>query len=462
MEYDAWDLDVEGELPGDLNGVYIRNTENPLHPPIERYHPFDGDGMLHSISFEGGEARYANRFVKTDGLIEELDSQESLWAGVAELPASAKAPHQIGARPQMKDAASTDVVVHQGRALASFYMCGDLYRLDPRTLATAGKEDWGGAFPADGVSAHPKVDENTGELLFFNYGTEWPYMHYGEVSPTGELTTYQDVELPGSRLPHDMAFTENYAIVNDCPMFWDEEAMAAGLYAPRFHRDMATRFGVIPRGGGDVRWFEADPTYVLHWINAYEETTATGATEIVLDGFFQQNPSPKPRPEATLEENLYRYLDLHSMRSIPYRWRFNLETGQTIEGPLHDEILEFGMINGKYGGRPYRYSYNALCARGIFAFNGLVKHDVETGAETFWHAPEGTFVSETVVAPRLGSTAEDDAYLLTFSCDMVNDESHCEIFDAADPTVGPIARVKLPERISSGTHATWAPASQLT
>jgi len=91
-----------------------------------------------------------------------------------------------------------------------------------------------------------------------------------------------------------------------------------------------------------------------------------------------------------------------------------------------------------------------------------VKHDVETGTETFWHAPEGTFVSETVVAPRLGSTAEDDAYLLTFSCDMVNDESNCEIFDAADPTVGPIARVKLPERISSGTHATWAPASQLT
>ena len=88
-----------------------------------------------------------------------------------------------------------------------------------------------------------------------------------------------------------------------------------------------------------------------------------------------------------------------------------------------------------------------------------MKHDVETGTETFWHAPEGTFVSETVVAPKLGSTAEDDAYLLTFSCDMVNDESHCEIFDAADPTGGPIARVKLPERISSGTHATWAPAS---
>ena len=51
--------------------------------------------------------------------------------------------------------------------------------------------------------------------------------------------------------------------------------------------------------------------------------------------------------------------------------------------------------------------------------------------------------------------------LLTFSSDVVNDVSHGEIFDAADPAPGPIVRVKLPERISSGTHATWAPADQL-
>ncbi|MFQ5558906.1 MAG: apocarotenoid-15,15'-oxygenase, partial [Acidimicrobiales bacterium] len=33
VEYDAWDLEVEGEIPDDLNGVYLRNTENPLLPP---------------------------------------------------------------------------------------------------------------------------------------------------------------------------------------------------------------------------------------------------------------------------------------------------------------------------------------------------------------------------------------------------------------------------------------------
>ena len=32
-----------GEIPRDLDGIYLRNTENPVHLPIERYHPFDGD-----------------------------------------------------------------------------------------------------------------------------------------------------------------------------------------------------------------------------------------------------------------------------------------------------------------------------------------------------------------------------------------------------------------------------------
>ena len=39
---------------------------------IGRYHPFDGDGMLHAITFANGRASYRNRMVKTTGLAEEL------------------------------------------------------------------------------------------------------------------------------------------------------------------------------------------------------------------------------------------------------------------------------------------------------------------------------------------------------------------------------------------------------
>jgi carotenoid cleavage dioxygenase-like enzyme len=455
VERRAWDLDVEGEIPADLNGIYLRNTENPLHLPLQTYHPFDGDGMLHSMSFEDGDAVYHNRFVRTAGLMAEIEAGGAQWAGFVEAPDAALRADGWGARTRMKDASSTDVVVHGGVALSSFWQCGDLYRLDPVTLETLGVETWNGAVPADGVSAHTKVDDATGELLFFNYSTEAPYMHYGVVSAQGELVHYIDIPLPGPRLSHDMAFTEHYAILNDCPLFWDPKAMDAGAYVPNYYPDLPTRFAIVPRRGGsdEIRWFEADPTYVLHWINAYED----GDT-VVLDGFFQHDPLPTPPKNASFEQIIYSHLDLHALRTEVRRWRFDLRTGATTEETLSDRVMEFGMINSRFGGRPYRYSYNALPCEGWFGFEGLVKHDLVTGHHDIVNLPAGVYASETVMAPREGATAEDDGYLLSYMSDMNNDSSACWIFDAADPTTGPLAKVRLPERISSGTHAYWSPA----
>jgi len=458
VEYDAVDCDVIGELPDDLDGVYLRNTENPLHDSLGRYHPFDGDGMLHSIRFGNGAASYRNRFIRTAGFETELAEGRPLWAGLAESPAKSIDPRGWGARGRMKDSSSTDVVVHGGRALTSFYQCGDLYRLDPVSLDQLGPETWRGAFPPEGVSAHPKVDEHTGELLFFNYSTTAPYMHYGVVDASGELVHYTPVALPGARLPHDMAFTEHYAILNDCPMFWDPDLLARGVHAVRFHPEMPTRFGVIPRRGGpaDVRWFEAEATYVLHWINAFED-----GDEVVLDGYFQHDPSPRVDPSGTPLDRMLRYLDNQVLRPTPHRWRFNLATGATKEEPLSDELLEFGMVNGRHAGRPYRYVYNMTNTPGWFLFNGIVRLDVHTGERQEYRFDDGVYASESPMAPSTSSASEDDGYVVTFTTDMVNDRSECLVFDASAIADGPIARVRLPERISSGTHSCWVPATDL-
>ena len=458
-EYDAWDLDVVGEIPQDLAGTYLRNTENPLLTAPERYHPFDGDGMLHSISFAGGEAQYRNRFVPTDGFLAERQAGEPLYAGFTELQRlqALNQPSNIKLWPNMKDGSSTDVVVHRGQALTSFWLCGELYAFDPVTLEPQGKADFGGQFPADGVSAHTKIDERTGEMLFFNYGLDAPFMHYGEVDVDGNLARYRDVLLDGPRMPHDMAFTENFAIVNAPSLFFDPKMLAAGLQLPRFFRDVPTRFGIIPRrSDGAVRWFDAQPTFVLHWVNAWEE-----GDEIVLDGFFQDDPMPRGEADWSLDEKILRTtLDLHALKAYPHRWRFNLKTGTTTEERLSDRIQEFGMINAAYGGRRNRYSYNALPCKGWFGFEGIIKRDQQTGAEQVVQLPPGVFASETVMAPRLGSTAEDDGYLITFTMDLNNDRSQCLILDAANPGAEPIAAVTLPERISSGTHAFWEPRAE--
>lgn len=458
-EWAADDLDIVGDLPMDLAGVYLRNTENPVHQSIGRYHPFDGDGMVHMVSFLDGRAGYRNKFVRTDALLAEQQAGEALWAGLVERPDRSLRADGRGARGYLKDASSTDIVVHNGMALSTHFECGDVYRLDPRTLMPRGKATWGGQFPTDrGVSAHPKVDEHTGEMLFFNYSARTPHMNYGVVDADDRLVHYVPIELPGARIPHDMAFTQNYAILNDCPLFWDPALMERGVYAASFHPDIPTRLGVIPRRGGshEIRWFEADPTYVLHWVNAYEE-----GNEIVLDGFFQHNPEPRVAPDASFHERLSRYLSLDGMGTRLHRWRLNLANGECKEEQLSEGISEFGMINGRHGGRRHRYAYAATGVPGRFLFNGLVKHDVDSGAEEHYALPEGVFCSETAMAPRVGSAGEDDGYLVTLTIDVNERSSECLVFDAAGVADGPIARIRLPEQISSGTHATWAPAEAI-
>ena len=459
-EWDADDLHaVEGEIPHYLDGVYLRNTENPLHPALKFYHPFDGDGMVHVVGFRDGKAFYRNRFVQTDGFVAENEEGGPLWPGLAEPIQLAKRDHGWGARTLMKDASSTDVIVHRGIALTSHYQCGDMYRIDPFSGDTLGKEDFNGGFPFEwGVSAHPKVDERTGELLFFTYSKEAPYMRYGVVDAANDLVHFTDIPLPGPRLPHDMAFTENYAILNDFPLFWDPKLLEAGVHFPGFHRDMPSRFAVIPRRGGadEIRWFEADPTFVLHWVNAYED-----GDEIVLDGFFESDPTPVDTLTGDKYKKAFRYLALDGLQTNLHRWRFNLVTGETREERLSDSTTEFGMINGSYAGGKYRYTYAATGKPGWFLFDGLVKHDLATGTEERFAFDDGVYGSETAMAPRVGSTAEDDGYLVTLTTDMNADASFCLVFDAARVGDGPVCKLALPERISSGTHSTWAAGSEL-
>lgn len=449
-EVNAENLEVvEGAIPHDIDGVYVRNTENQVHAPLGRHHPFDGDGMIHQINFRQGRASYRNRFVRTRCFTAEQEAGESLWAGLADPPGLSKRPG-FGAHGSLKDSSSTDVVVHNGKILSTFYQCGEAYMLDAETLAQEGVAPWA---PLDGVSAHCKVDERTGELLFFNYSKHPPYMHYGVVGRDGRLTHYTPVPLPGPRLPHDMAFSANYSILNDLPVFWDEELLKRNIHAVRQH-NLPSRFAVIPRHGeaADIRWFEADPCYILHFLNAWEE-----GDEIVMDGYFQRNPTPQALEGAPKGyEHMMAFLDEHSFRPELHRWRFNLKSGRTREETLDPRILEFGTFNQRFATRPYRYAYSTTSKPGWFLFNGFVKHDLEKGTSQDLRLPEGVYASEAPFAPRIDAKDEDDGYLVSFLIDENRGVSECALIDCKRFDDGPVVRIALPHKISSGTHSCWA------
>ena len=200
-EISASDLEVIGEIPSDLQGLYVRNGPNPQHAPAGRCHWLDGDGMLHAIHFRDGTATYRNRWVRTTGFERERAAGRTLYTGMIE--PSAGNPQDGVHRDHyrsLKDTANTDVVFHNGNLLALWYLAGEPYRIDPATLETVGPAEWDGARQGC-VSAHAKVDEATGELLFFDYGPEPPYMWYGVVSADGTLRHFVPVPLPGARLP---------------------------------------------------------------------------------------------------------------------------------------------------------------------------------------------------------------------------------------------------------------------
>ena len=453
-EYTATDLEVIGQVPERLNGVYLRNTQNPVHQPLGVHHAFDGDGMLHQLSFKRGKVEYRNRFLRTKGFLEEQEAGGALYAGLIDNPKIAQRPGW-GARGGLKDTSATDVIVHAGSALTTFYQCGEPYRFDARTLEPLGISAWGERVMQDnGISAHPKVCPRTGDLLFFNYSKNAPYMHYGEVDTQDRLAHYVPVPLSGPRLPHDLVFTENFAILDDFPLHWDEALLAQGKHKLSYDEGKPSRFAVVPRRHAPqtgIQWFEASPTYVLHWINAWEE-----GDEIVMHGYHQKWPMPKlgyDNTGATLGPERYG--------PTLYEWRLNLRTGAVKERRLSEHYWEFGMMNARYWGRPYRYSYNMLAHPGHFLFDGIMRFDHTTGEVQEYRFGEGRFGSESPMAPAFDATAEDDGYVVSFVTDMNTDSSECVVLDARDLSKGPVARIKLPHRISSGTHSCWADASEL-
>ncbi len=451
-ELSTHNLVVEGELPPDLYGAYFRNGPNPQFEPKNRYHPFDGDGMIHGVYFSGGEASYRNRYVETLALREERASGRSVSPGVM-------GPFDYSLSPfGIKDTSNTDVFFYNNDLMSLWYNAGHPYRVTAEDLSTRGYFDLEGRNHRR-MSAHSKVDPHTGELLFFDYGDEPPFMTYGVADASGRLKHEVAIDLPGPRLPHDIGVSRNYTVLHDLPFFHDMDVLRQhGYRVLTFHRDIPTRFGVIPRHGQgvDVRWFECEPCYILHTSNCWEE-----GDWLFMDGCRSTNPMPAAREGEGELAHMLAYMRLEANN---YRWAFNLRTGEVREGAIDDLNTEFNKTNPLYMGVKGRFAYHQripLHHEGglTLRFTGLVKYDNDSGQRWQWDYGPGVFGSEAVFAPRKGATAaspEDDGYVVTLVTDSNDWQSYCLVFDATDIAAGPLARVRLPHRVPFGFHATWA------
>ena len=84
-----------------------------------------------------------------------------------------------------------------------------------------------------------------------------------------------------------------------------------------------------------------------------------------------------------------------------------------------------------------------------------MKHDLDAGTSSSVKLESGRFGSEPVFAPRIKPRSEDDGYLVSFIIDENDQSSECMLIDCKDFEAGPVCRIALPHKLSSGTHAWW-------
>jgi carotenoid cleavage dioxygenase len=442
LEGDAPDLEVVGELPRGLNGTYYRNGPNPAFEPPGRYHWCDGDGRIHAIRLEDGRASYRNRWVRSVGLEAERAAGRALFPGLFDL--------QPSETPTYKNTGNTNIVWHAGKLLALMEAALPT-QLRPDTLETVGEYDFGGRL-AGSMTAHPKIDPETGEMLFFGYGP-FPYLQYWVADRTGVLVRHEVIDLPWGSMIHDFAVTANHVVIilNPLVFSFDDLARRGGPFT--WEPERGTRLGVMPRSGGaaDVRWYEAEACYVFHPLNAYEE-----AGTIVLD--VARYPrldfmTPKAARDPGLDDDATSKL---------HRWTIDLAGGGVGSRALDDVGAEFPRADERRLGRKHRWGYVAAVGpegpSRMPLFTAIRRYDLERGTIEERTFGAGNGVGEPLFVPRMPDAAEDDGYVLALAYEAAENRSALHVLDARHIAGEPLATVRLPHRVPYGFHGNWVPA----
>ena len=422
------DLEVKGEVPKEINGLYIRNGMNPRSGFSD--HWFFGNGMLHGFNFEDGKVSYKNRYVRTPYYEKDLDIIGSFG--------------DLSASP-----ANTHIIKHADKFLA-LEEAHLPWEVD-ENLETKGAYDFNGKLKG-AMTAHPRTCPKTGELLFFSYSVmSEPYLTYYRVNPAGKLIQIEPIELPRAVMMHDWNVTENHVVFMDLPIISDMN-LAVETGSPfGFKPEFGARLGVMPREGSnsDVRWFDIDPCYVFHPLNSYEE-----GNKIILHVCRQQ------------EAMVGGFQDIYGGETTVarlWKWTIDLESGSVKEEQIDDAPCDFPRIDDRRIGFKNDYGYFTTLETDVESLTigrHLLKYDLVNDKRLTHDLGENVTGGEALFVPRTANSSEDDGWVISLAYEAETDRSKLLVINSQDFESAPVAEIYAPQRVPNGAHGSWVSKEQ--
>ena len=451
-ENDAPDLVVtEGEIPEGLTGTLYRNGSNPMFPSDnERYHWFAGEGMVHAVHVEDGKASYRNRFVRTPRYVAQRKAGRRLF------PLTMDEQNEPVAGVGLVDSMANTHVIWHGNKLLALQESNLPFELTPDTLETLGAWDFDGDYKGP-MTAHPRFDPKTGEMLTFGHNVAGPgstRISYSTIDKAGKVTRQDQFDGPYSTILHDFLTTDEHVIFPFFPLTIAPERAMSGGPLIAWDPEQGTRIGIMRRDASvdTIRWFTGDPCYVYHHVNAYT-VHENGRTKVIAETMKFARVPLFPSLDGSTGSHFVDGAQL-------VRWTFDMDGASDTytEEVLNDLPGEFPRMDDRVMGSRHRHAFYAA-HHGIIAegdsFNAIVHADMVSGTRREYVPGPGRFVMEPVFVERSAEAPEGDGWLLTIVYDTERNLSDFVILDTDDVSAGPVARVELPTRVPYGFHGGW-------
>ncbi|MXP26607.1 carotenoid oxygenase [Altererythrobacter indicus] len=466
VEMSVRNLEVEGEIPAEIDGAFFRAVpDNANAPMFEDDIALNADGMVARFNITGNQVDYDIKYVETERYLAEKEARRALFGQY-------RNPFTDDPSVKGKDRtlANTTPVWHGGRLFMT-KEDGRGYEVNPHTLETIGAWDYFGALKSETFTAHPRIDDETGEMFFFGYEADGLCsleVAYGIADKDGKLTSEQWFKQPYCSTIHDFCITEKYAIFPIYPTTADIDRLKEGGAHWAHQQDLECWVGIMPRYGKveEMRWFKGPKgVSAFHFINAFDDGELVHMDVCLSD----TNAFQFMREAGGVERHQM------DVKGALTRWTFDMsKPGDSFESRDLGPPGDLPRLPDADQGRPYRRAwYLSMNPEGgppmpggpVGAnFNAIIRIEPGNGRISMMGVPPGAGVSEPAFVPS--ADPENGGWLLSVvdqpnGPDPSNYLSELWVMEADNVEKGPIAKVKLNMPLRSQVHGTWVARAKL-